>query len=282
MDPLVMLALRKASEIRSKHKLNIYQPINIYDLCIEMNINVRFVEINMEGMYFSQKDATFPQILISNQRPFARRVYTCAHELGHHLFNHGSKIDSLNDGSGKLAVYDSDEFLVDTFAGALLMPVSGIIAEFTKRKWDIALASPEQFYVVSSAFGTGYKSLIVHCQKNNLINELSVRDLLRQTPGKILESLLGSGAPKSHFKIIDKMNTSVIDIEVSNFIFLPPTVQVEGSQLCKYKETSQGTAYIAEKSGIARILDSKENKGYFVRIQNSNYIGLAEYRHLEN
>src|SRR6218665_1064502 len=114
MDTLVMTALRKASEVRRKYGFNNFQSVNAFDLCTEMNVTVRLVDINMEGMYIVQNDGLSPQVLISNQRPMGRRNFTCAHELGHHIFNHGSKIDELSDGSGKKA-YDADEYLVDTF-----------------------------------------------------------------------------------------------------------------------------------------------------------------------
>jgi len=282
MNPIVMMALRKADEIRRHYKFDMYQPINIYDLCLQMDITVRFVEINMEGMYFVQSDGSCPQILISNKRPMPRRNYTCAHELGHHLFKHGSKIDSLTEARLNSKVYDKDEFLVDTFAGALLMPIVGVLSEFAKRNWNISSATPSQFYIISSVFGTGYQSLIVHCQKNNILSDLTAKLLLRQTSGKILQSILGSGIDNSHFKIIDSLNvSSVIDIETSNYIILPSTVNIEGNHLHKFKDLAMGTSYIAEQPGITRVLSASGDQNYFIRIQNSNYIGLAEYRHLE-
>src|SRR5262249_41810958 len=107
--------------------------------------------------------------------------------------------------------------------------------------------------------------------------------LLKITPGKILTGILGSNASKSHFKIFDRQNSSkVVDLEVENFIILPPSVTVEGNRLRKVKDTSSGIAYVAERPGISRIIGATEAENYFVRIQNAGYIGLAEYRHLEN
>lgn len=283
MNPIVVKALRKADEVRQQYKIDMYKPINIFDLCIEIGITVRFVEINMEGMYFSQKNGSSPQILISNLRPMPRRTYTCAHELGHHLFGHGSKIDNLGNEGLHVKEYDADEFLVDTFAGALLMPITGVLAEFAKRDWNIKTSTPNQFYTISSIFGTGYQSLIVHCQKNNIISNSGATLLLRSTPGKILESILGSETSNTHFKIIDNMNSSsVIDMEALNYIILPSTASVTGNHLRKYKNTKIGIAYIAEQPGIVHIITDEGEENYFIRIQNSNYMGLAEYRHLEN
>lgn len=282
MNPFVTMALKKASEIRRQNNFDMYQPINIFDLCTNLGLTVRFVDINMEGMYIQQENGMHPQILLSNQRPLPRRFFTCAHELGHHLFGHGTKIDALiEEGVGSTG-YDKDEFLVDTFAGALLMPVSGILAEFAKRNWSINNARPLQFYTISSFFGTGYQSLITHCRVNKVITEQYAITLLKTAPSKILSSILGSGVNNSHFKIVDvETPISVIDLEVANFIFLPEHIKPEGAQLIKYKDTSIGTAYVAEKPGIVRAASLDNTDSFFIRIQNANYIGLAEYRHLE-
>jgi Zn-dependent peptidase ImmA (M78 family) len=281
MNNLVMTALRKAGDIRRKHKFTAYQPLNVFDLCFDMDITVRFVEINMEGMYFSQQDGSSPQIWISNQRPLPRRVFTCAHELGHHLFGHGSKVDGLTEGAS--SKYDGNEFLVDTFAGALLMPVTAVLAEFAKRDWNINSSTPEQFQLIASIFGTGYSTLVVHCQKNKILTDTRAKTLLKVTPGKILSNILGTGKANSHFKIFDELNSSqVVDLEVGNFIILPSSVTVEGTRLRKSMTTSSGVVYIAEKPGIDRVIGTKKDESYFIRIQNAAYIGLAEYRHLEN
>src|ERR1700740_3255389 len=120
MNNLFMQATLKADEVRQHFDLDMFQPINVFDVCTELGLAVTFVDINMEGMYI-KKNGRRPTILLSNQRPLPRRVYTCAHELGHHVFNHGSKIDGLKEQTSGSSHYDNDELLVDTFAGALLM-----------------------------------------------------------------------------------------------------------------------------------------------------------------
>src|SRR3546814_6969436 len=46
------------------------------------------------GMY---QRAPPPRIHLSARRPLPRRAYNCAHELGHHVFAHGSSIDELRE-----------------------------------------------------------------------------------------------------------------------------------------------------------------------------------------
>lgn len=281
MNQLYTSAIRKASEVRLKLGLDLVEPLNIYDVCSEMEVPVQFVDINMEGNYV-KKNGT-PRILLSSQRPFPRRIFTCAHELGHHVFNHGLKVDIISEENENPSLKSNDEILVDAFAAALLMPVGGIQAEFTKRNLSFQSATPLDFYKISSAFGVGYQTLITHCKVNRLIKDLKSFELLKLTPAKIFKTNLGSVEEKSFFKIIDgKSAGKPIDLEVSNYIMLPSDFIVDNQFLEKKHEIQEGALFLTKKPGISSVHSSKTEISYFIRIQPQNYIGFAEYRHLEN
>lgn len=279
MRTLQMQAIKKAGQIRSKLKLNMFEPVNVFDACAILGVNVRFLPISMEGMYIVREDALEPDILISSLRPFARRVYTCGHELGHHVFGHGTRIDGLTEDGASKAVYDDDEYLVDIFAGALLMPVAGIETAFAKRGWNLYTASPVQFLTIASIFGTSYGGLVTHCRVNGLINDFVSTKLLKESTGKILQQLIGRTLTKPHFKIIDESSEiSVIDIEMGSYLFLPKITLVEGNHLKQVYEIDNFKVFVAEKPGIVHTVAG--DKGFFIRIQKADYNGLAEYRHL--
>ena len=86
--------MQAATATRAKAKLDQASPICIYGLCETLGVTVRFNNINMEGMY---QRGLPPRIHLSARRPLPRRVYNCAHELGHHVFGHGSSIDELRE-----------------------------------------------------------------------------------------------------------------------------------------------------------------------------------------
>ncbi|WFU14462.1 ImmA/IrrE family metallo-endopeptidase [Bradyrhizobium sp. CB3481] len=91
---LATQAMQAALPTPAKVKLDQISPICIYGVCQSMRVQVRFNNINMEGMY--QKRIS-PCIHLSARRPLARRAFNCAHELGHHVFGHGSSIDELRE-----------------------------------------------------------------------------------------------------------------------------------------------------------------------------------------
>jgi Zn-dependent peptidase ImmA (M78 family) len=281
MSQIYRDAIIKAGEIRNQLGVDMFQPINIFDSCTKLGIDVKFVDVNMEGFYAKQNG--FATILISSLRPLPRRVFTCGHELGHHVFNHGLKVDILAEQDRTATIYkDKDEILVDAFSAALLMPVGGVQVEFTNRNWDIEQASPIEFYTVASTFGVGYQTLITHSKINGLISEYQADSLSKLTPAKIFKTYFGSAEDKSYFRIIDEYTElSVIDLELSNYLILPYDLQLEDDYLRKINNTKFGYIYKANKAGISSV-NLPNGNSFFLRIQRENYIGFADYRHFEN
>ena len=277
MKEVYTSAIKKASQIRLSLGYNLYQPINIYDVCAKLGVEVQLVDVNMEGLYISNGE--LPRILLSNQRPATRSVFTCAHELGHHLFNHGFKIDIIIDQN----LFDTniEEKQVDTFAAHFLMPVLGISSQFIKRKITPENASELEYFKISSAFGVGYETVVMHCYLNTLITESKKVNLLKYTPAKILKDYYIKEDSKHPFKIIDEKSLFMpIDLEVDSFLILPKSFDVDDNYLKFFAENKTENIYKTVKTGISNIYF--ENQGCFVRIQPKNYIGYTEYRHLEN
>lgn len=145
------------------------------------------------------------------------------------------------------------------------------------------VATPIQFFTISSVFGVGYSTLVTHCKANRLITVTQSMTLSKQSPAKILQAVMGEKVNLSHFKLLDEAaRLNNVDLEVGNYMILPPTMTVEGSHLELYKKTSYGNAYIANHSGVTRASNPSTGKSFFIRIQNAGYIGFAEYRHLED
>src|ERR1700682_610334 len=81
---LAMKALDAALKVRRDMRIGLWIPVCVYDLADEMGVDVRFLPYSsMEGMY---RKSNIPVIFVSALRPAGRQTYTCAHELGHHVF----------------------------------------------------------------------------------------------------------------------------------------------------------------------------------------------------
>src|SRR4051794_20911205 len=106
--------MQASISVRMNTGQDLASPICIYSVCQTLGVKVRFNLINMEGMY--QKGRP-PRIHLSTRRPLGRRAFSCGHELGHHIFGHGTSIDELREDAQQKPWHDAKEFLADTFAG---------------------------------------------------------------------------------------------------------------------------------------------------------------------
>lgn len=84
---LASLAAMEASRLRLFAKIPRTAPIDPIETAIKCGCEVRFLSLaSLEGIYSPEPS---PTIILGSERPAGRRAFTCAHELGHHIFNHG-------------------------------------------------------------------------------------------------------------------------------------------------------------------------------------------------
>lgn len=263
---------------RSKAKCDQKSPICVYSVCDTLGVHVRFNNINMEGMY--QKGRP-PRIHLSARRPLPRRVYNCAHELGHHVFGHGSSIDELRE-DAKASIKDPKEFLVDAFAGFLLMPTLGIRRAFAMRGWDPATATPLQLFTVACEFGVGYRSLVTHLSVSlNSISKGRADVLKRAQPKDMRTEVLGQETEDPLIIADAQWSAPTMDSEVDTWVLLPKNTQIEGDVFTYERDLQHGSLFRATHPGIARAETSDGSFAVFLRVARKEYVGLAQYRHLE-
>jgi Zn-dependent peptidase ImmA (M78 family) len=191
---LAIQAMQAAAATRAKAKLDQISPICIYGLCETLGVSVRFNNINMEGMY---QRGVPPRIHLSARRPLPRRAYNCAHELGHHVFGHGSSVDELREDAKADPWEDPKEFLADTFAGFILMPIIGLRRAFSVRGWTPETATPAQLFSIACQFGVGYKTLLTHLSTGvNMLPRGRATVLQRVKPKALRAEILGVVTPE--------------------------------------------------------------------------------------
>ena len=132
-------------------------------------------------------------------------------------------------------------------------------------------------------FGVGYSTLIYNCNLNGLISRVKFNELSKYSPSSFLKYILKGEKRTGHLKIIDsKYKQSIVDTEVSGYLYVPKEIELEGNNLVNVSETKNGVCYQAIKPGILRAHNKVNDQNYFIRIQNFEYEGISEYRHLEN
>jgi Zn-dependent peptidase ImmA (M78 family) len=275
---LATRAMQAAVATRAKAKLDQVGPICVYGLCETLGVVVRFNKINMEGMY---QRGIPPRIHLSARRPLARRAYNCGHELGHHVFGHGSSIDELREDAKANPWDDPNEFLADTFAGFILMPIIGLRRAFTVRGLSPETATPAQLLTIACDFGVGYRTLLTHLAFSvNMLSRGRRIVLQRATPQSLRAEILGA-LTSEPLIVADKHRPGpTLDAEVETLLLLPPGTEVTGEGLAYERQFARGRLYRAVRPGIVQA-NAPGAWSAFIRVAPKEYAGLARYRHLE-
>ncbi len=271
------MAAKQATSVRVRLGIEQHLPVCIYDVCDKLGVTVRFIDNNMEGMY--EKNAR-PKIYLSSKRPLARRVYNCAHELGHHEFGDGSSIDELKEDAERPSWEDPKEFKADSFAAHLLMPTIGLRGAFNSRGLEIQTATSEQIYVIACDFGVGYTTLVTHLSVGlRLMNSIRAAELKKVSPKQIRSRLLGQKTASPLIVAGAKRLNPRVDAEVGTLIMLPKDAFVDADKLSPVGQFKNASLFEAVKPGIAQIRTPEW--AAFARIARKEYMGMARYRHLE-
>ena len=276
---LVMQGMQASITARLKAGLDLKSPASIYSVCEAHNVTVRFNDINMEGMY---DRAPKPRIHVSALRSLARRAFTCAHELGHHIFGHGSTIDELRKDQVNSTDRPPNEILADAFAAFALMPTLGLREAFARRGVEPNRATALDMYAVACNFGVGQATLVNHLAYGiNMINQGQRDRLGRITPKMIRTELLGAVVSTPLLVADQHGNSPTLDMEQDMLLLLPPGVVVNASMLVPERELATGRLFRAAKCGITRVVIPGTSWATYVRIARQQYVGLARFRHLE-
>ena len=277
---MVMKGMQASITARSKVGIDLKSPTCIYGLCDSLGVTVRFNDINMEGMYDREPK---PRIHVSALRPLARRTFTCAHELGHHIFGHGSTIDELRDDQSNNADRPPNEILADAFAAFVMMPTLGLREAFARRGLDPNRASALDIYAVACNFGVGQATLVNHLAYGiGMITSVQRASLGRITPKMIRTEILGEAVPEPLTVADQHWNSPTLDAEEGALLLLPAGVVADTAILMPERDLPTGRLFRAAKPGITRVAIPGSSWATYVRVARRQYVGLARYRHLED
>jgi hypothetical protein len=235
-------------------------------------------ENSLGGIY----DKTSETILIPTHRPPGRQAFTCAHEIGHWFFGHGTGIDEISE-LERFDETDPNERLVDIFASYLLMPPWAVREAYNKRKWKIGNCTAQQTYTVAGHLGVGYETLVQHLRFSlNLISSQHAEKLLKSTPKQLRHLILGD-ATAPHLVIADDSWSHVaVDLQVGDIAIVPAGAILEGQSVGLVGDHKLGQLIQARRPGISRAESRDQSWALFIRVSRKDFVGRSIYRHLED
>jgi len=281
---LARQALKAASSLRISAKLSATSPLCVYDLIQQHfrdEIELRFQALpSLEGMY--SRTATGSVIIVSSLRPSGRRRFTAGHELGHHVFGHGTRLDELI-AEDRTGTFSPEECQADSFSAFLQMPKLAVLKAFKSRGLDVTRPSPLDVYRIASFFGVGYTTLLTHLAVTlGVLARDAAQRLAKASPKAIRSEVLGEDWDgELHLVDVQWDSGRAVDLVVGDAVLLPSGTRVEGARLVALAtKHTDGELFEAESPGIAR-LEHACGWSAYVRVERRDYSGRALFRHEE-
>lgn len=273
---LARKAARAAARVRADLGVGPAEGVCPFDLAEGLEVPVRLVALpSLEGMYSPEPR---PTIVVSVERPPGRRRYTCGHELGHHVFCHGTRLDELADEA--TALWSPEEFVAQRFAAALLMPRLAVDSAFAKRGWSISQPTPEMIFIVARELGVGFTTLVGHLEQTLGHVPRSTADALRRVRLPQLRARLAGFDVKHELLVVDRhWGRRTIDIEVGDVVVLPSNAEFGGA--CAAIERMPVGHLAALAPGVGSLSIDGRRLPVQIRVSRREFTGLARYRHLE-
>jgi hypothetical protein len=261
--------------VRARYGIGLSEAVCPFELADRIGISVRLIALSsLEGIYAREHR---PAIFLSSERPAGRRRYSCAHEIGHHVFGHGTCLDELlNDDPGQ---WSPDEFLAHRFAAGLLMPKIAVEASFARRGWSLKSPRSSEVYVVAQEFGVGYTTLIGHMERTLRCVPSIVASALRKAKLPQLRSDLAGF--KINLDVIvadDHWGERPIELEIGDVVVIPANAGFVGA--CGAHMRHPRAHIVATIPGRGS-LALNNSRSIEIRVSRQGFTGLARYRYLE-
>src|SRR5260370_13048901 len=267
---LARIGLRGAVEVRRRASISRDVPVCVYDLAESLGVEVWFIGgSSFAGMY--PKD--YGRLFVPSERPAGRKAFTCAHELAHWYFGHGSRVEEMEFDRSDQNI--PEEVLANTFASYLLMPRYAVATAFARRNVEPQTADAIDAYSVACQLGVGYATLLKQMRWSlNFISLARLTDLLAIPPKEIRRAVLGVSTA-GHMVLAGKeWRTVAIDIEGGDFAVLPNRARLNGQQAKIAGECLYGTVIQGACTGLTQaMLAPEDGWSAMIRVSRKQYTG---------
>ncbi|MCP4806703.1 MAG: ImmA/IrrE family metallo-endopeptidase [Proteobacteria bacterium] len=248
-------------------------PICIWDVVQDSRLGLSTVLMacaSMEGLYSHPER----MIIVTSLRPPGRRAFSCAHELGHAIFAHGTRVDQLGERPEEHS--DPDEFIADSFADSFLMPSVTVRASLARRSLDPARLTPEDAYELANAYGVGFTTMVGYLAATlRVLPWRRAQELRRIRPKAIQQGLLPALTPRRRvISVSAAWERATVDAEVGDYICFRGKLRLPAGNVAV---AVSGTAALATRPGSVGL--DAGGQGLLLRVQRRGFAGRVEHRH---
>jgi len=274
---LIRTAARRAMSFRLANGVPLDSPCDIYQLIPSSRVDLQFVDIpSLEGMYLDEPESH--RICVGAHRPVGRQRFTAAHELGHHVFQHGTRIDAIIRNGDAHAGSRNEELIADTFARYILMPSRAVQTAFRLRNVNPSHPDPASTYSAACWLGVGYETLLSQMECSLKILASADRKCLSKTGPKAIKAELYGGAVAVDVWPLDELWAGMrLHCQIGDVILgLQPVSSTPVSDCLL--QAAHGAFTAAGVGNIHALLRS--NRAVQISISRRPYVGFYEYRYM--
>jgi hypothetical protein len=187
-------AMVAAAETLEELELDAAERIDVFEALAQAGLKLLFRPLEgVAGFYEPARGAARPGVLINAGHPLALQRYSAAHELGHHVFGHGRRID--HDAEPASTARGPEERRAEAFAAWFLMPPEAVQTALCRLGMERPVG-PLDAYALALRLGTSYKAMCTHLPSLKLGASAVWRDL----PLKALKEHLSPTPPPGGWK----------------------------------------------------------------------------------
>lgn len=169
--------------------INTTEQIDVFSAIDRLGLKLLFRPLDgCAGAYLFARSSA--GVLINSRHPFALQRLTAAHELGHHVFEHGATFDRETYESISNR-HPREEQLAQAFAAWFLMPPELV----DQALMDLGLGQPQSeddVYGLSLILGTSYLATCYHLVSLELADWNNVRQWAKVSPKSIKTGVMPS------------------------------------------------------------------------------------------
>jgi hypothetical protein len=192
-------AMFVVAEAHEDLRIDTTREIDVFSVIEELDLELLFRPLaGAAGLYVGPAAGRPGGILVNSRHRWARRRYTAAHELGHHLMGHEPDLEPERRGDGAdAAELPPKEKLAEAFAAWFLMPPELVDAVME----DLGLARPAgpvDVYSLALRMGTSYEATALHLANLKMVPPDTARTWASMPLKKLKERLCADRPPASY------------------------------------------------------------------------------------
>lgn len=190
-------AMDAAAEAHEEYGIDTFARIDVFAVIASVGIELFFrPTADVAGAYLPAEAFGAAGVVINSDHPLALQRYSGGHELGHHWFGHGAKVDydvelATRPERDRL---DPDEMLAEAFASWFLMPPE-LVELLLERLGLDRPRTPRDVYQLALRLGTSYQAACYHLPSVQLLGSAKAHAWAQLTLRKIKEEITAVPRP---------------------------------------------------------------------------------------